>query len=137
MYAPKASAGRQHLRLGGLRGEALEHVVGPAQQLGPVLGAHAERVADHDHRERRGDVAHEVGAAVVDHRVEDLGARLAHLRLAVPHAARGEPLVHELAALQVGGVVHVDHVGSGPCWGRMPPALEKSSVRCDTSFTSA
>ena len=63
--------------------------------------------------------------AVVDHGVEDLGARLAHLRLAVPHPARREALVHELAALQVGGVVHVDHhAAAGPVGADAPGARE-------------
>ncbi len=41
---------------------ALEHVVGPPQQVVAVVGRHAEHVADHDDGQRRRDVAHEVAA---------------------------------------------------------------------------
>ena len=47
--------------------ERLEHVVGPAQQVGAVLGRDAEHVADHDHRQRGGDVADEVALAPLAH----------------------------------------------------------------------
>ena len=130
--------GGRLLLLGRLGGQALEHVVGPAEQLGAVFGADSERVADHDHREGSGDVVDEVGTAPLDHGVEDLRAGLPHLRLAVPHPSRREALVDELAPLEVVGIVHVDHHRQRRSWlGRMPPALENTSGWRDTSLMSA
>ena len=71
-----------------LAAQALEHVVGPPQQVGPVLGPHAERVADHDHRQVGGDVVDEVGLALLADGVEDLVQASAH-RLARCRAPAG------------------------------------------------
>ena len=117
------------LRLGGLGGQALEHVVGPAQQLGPVLGAHAEGVADHDHRERGGDVADEVGARRA--RSRRRGSRRTPAapaaRCRAP-AAGVKPLFTSLRRCRWSGSSMSIIIGSGPWSGRMPPALENTSV---------
>ena len=85
------------------------HVVGPAQQVVAVFGRDAEHVADQHHRERRGDVAHEVALAPLAHPVDDRVALVADVVLAVADAAGREAAVHELAPLPVLGIVHVDH----------------------------
>ena len=105
---------------------ALHHVVGPAQEIGAVLGPHAERVADHDHGQVGGDVVDEVALAVLAHGVDDLGARPPHGRLAVADPLRGEAAVDELPALEVGGVVHVDHHRQG-----CEPGPDAAGVRED------
>ncbi len=99
-------------------GEGGEHGVAPRQELVPVLGGHAQVVADHDQRQRGGDVPDEVALAALGHPVDDLVADLADLVGALADPSGGEALVDELAPPQVLGVVHVDHhrdgVGVGP-----------------------
>src|SRR5439155_26315518 len=98
-------------------GEALEHAVGPVQEGRPVVGGDAEGVADHDHREPGGDVHDEVALTSFADGVDDLVAGPPHRRLALLHAPGREALVDELAALQVGGIVHVDHHRYGSAVG--------------------
>jgi hypothetical protein len=100
--------------------QAPQQVVRPLHELGPVLGRHAEGVADHDQRQRGGDVPHEVARPPLAHGVDDLVAHPADLLLLVPHHAGREAPVDQLAALPVVGVVHVDHHRQGG--GRRPDA---------------
>ena len=65
-------AGGLDLLRGRLGGEALEHVVGPPEQVGAVLGPHAEGVADHDHRQVGGHLVDEVALAALDDGIDDL-----------------------------------------------------------------
>ncbi len=113
-------------------------VVGPAQEVGAVLGADAEGVADHDHRQVGGDVVDEVGLALLADRVEDLGAGLLDHRQALADPAGREALVDEHPPLEVGGVVHVDHHREGALAG--PDAAGVTSTVAGSvamAFTSA
>ena len=94
--------------------EAADQVVGPAQQAVAVLGQHAEHVADHDHRQRRGDLAHEVDAALLRGASSiSAGADRADPRLVLGDAARREAAVHQVAAPLVIVAVEVDHRRDG------------------------
>ena len=75
---PGLHLGGELLRI--LAAERAHQVVGPAQQPLVVLGLDAEQVADHDQREPRRDVAHELALAALGDVVEDLRADLAHAR---------------------------------------------------------
>ena len=97
------------LLVGGAPALRTDEVVGPAQQIVAVFGCDAEHVADQDHRERRGDVAHEIALALLADLVDDRVGDGADLGLAGPYSTRREPLVDELAPLPVLGIVHVDH----------------------------
>ena len=79
--------GLDALLLGGVAALRAHHVVGPPQQVAAVLGLDAEHVADQDHRQRRGDVVHEVALAALAHRVDDRVAGVADLLLAVADRA--------------------------------------------------
>ena len=97
-------------QLGGRRRRGRrQHLLGPAQQPVAVLGRHAQQVADHDHRQRRGDLAHEVAAALFADCVDQLRHDPPDLRLVILDAALGEALVDERAPELVLRVVHVDH----------------------------
>jgi hypothetical protein len=98
-------------------GEAAQHVVGPRHQRVAVLGCHAERVADHDQREQRGDVPDEVARTLLAHPVDDLVAHAPDLRLLIAHALGCEPPVDQLAPVPVLGIVHVDHHRERPVVG--------------------
>ena len=110
----------EHLLLGRAAALRAHHVVGPPQQVVAVFGRDAEHVADQHHRERRGDVAHEVALAALAHPVDDRVALVADVVLVVADATGRESAVHELASLPVLGIVHLDHhrerksVGSDP-----------------------
>ena len=105
---PGLHRARRQLRRRRRRGRR-QHLLGPAQQAVAVLGRHAEQVADHDHRQRRGDLAHEVAAPLLADRVDQLRHDPPDLRLVILDAALGEALVDERAAQLVLRVVHVDH----------------------------
>jgi hypothetical protein len=111
--------------VGGAAALRLEHVVGPAEQVAAVLGGHAQHVADHHHRQQRGDVVDEVALAALDHRVDDLVAHLAHLVGLVAHPAGGEAAVDQLAPAPVLGVVHVDHHRQRPVVGPDAPGVRE------------
>ena len=93
----------------GIAGERAHHGVAPLEQHLAVLGREAQLVADHDQRQRGGDVPHEVALAPLADAVDDLVADRADLVLALAHPAGREAPVHELAPRPVLRVVHVDH----------------------------
>jgi hypothetical protein len=100
------------------RAQGLQHVVRPAQQGVPVLGGHAQHVADHDHGQRSGDVVDEVGRALFAHPVDDGIADGADALFALADAFGGEALADQATAAHVFGGIEVDHhwqgVGVGP-----------------------
>ena len=59
----------------------------------------AEHVADHDHRQRRGEVAHEVTLALLAHAVDQVVADRAMVRLAGPQRAGVKPRLTSLRRL--------------------------------------
>jgi hypothetical protein len=105
LHDPIHDVGRRRHRQSG------DELVGPAQQHVAVLGLDAEEVADHDHRQVRGDVVHEVALAAGRDRVDELVADAADAGLVVLDPARRQPLVHEVPPAPVVGIVEVDHRG--------------------------
>ena len=126
------------LLLGRVAALRAHHVVRPAQQVVAVLGRHAEHVADHDHRQRRGEVAHEVALAPLAHPIDE---RVARCRGAPPRCrARGvgvKPRLTSLRRFQCAGSSMSIIIGSGPESGRMPPAFENVDGSFDAASTAA
>ena len=83
--------------------------VRPVQQLGVVGLGEAHQLADHVHRQRRGDVGDDVALAPLDDGVEQRRDPLAQVRLVVLHPAQREPDADHPPPPGVLGRVHVDH----------------------------
>ena len=58
------------------------------EQLAAVARRHAEHVADHDHRERRREVVHEVALTPLADAVDQVVADLTEVRLGGAHRGR-------------------------------------------------
>jgi len=114
---------RQHLGLQQLRvvrSQGAHEVVAPVQELLPIGGRDAQQVADGDERQPRSHVPHQVELPALGGRVQERSGGAADRVLLVANPTRCEPLVDELAPLEVLRVVGVDHarhrglVGSDP-----------------------
>jgi hypothetical protein len=93
----------------GVAAQRSQHVVRPPQQLVAVGGRDAQHVADHHHRERSREIAHEVALTVLAHAVDEIVTDLGDVVARRAHPSGREAAAHELAPLQVAGRVHVDH----------------------------
>ncbi len=91
------------------RALALQHVVGPAQQVVTRFGMYSEKVTDGNEGQWSRYVAYEVALPPLADIVEDVVADLTQPSLARTHALGGESLAHETAPSLVLGGVHVDH----------------------------
>ena len=140
----RSGRGEHHLHRG-VAALRAHHGVGPVQQPVAVFRRDAEQVADHDHRQRRRDVAHEVALAALAHRVDDRVAGPSDSRFQRLDSARGEAAAHQLAAHVVRRVVHVDHhrqrrecpAGCHRCWRTGPDRVRlrrrRRTSRCPTT----
>ena len=94
---------------GHLRAQGGKHVVGPLQEHAALLGEHTQHVADDGHRQRRGQIMHEVALAALTHRVNEVVTELTYRCPLVLHPLAGETGVDQLAPQQMHRIVHVDH----------------------------
>ncbi len=83
--------------------------VAAGQERRAVLFGNAQHVADHDHRQAVGEVAHDVHAAAVDHPVELGVDQRLDARPHVGDAAGGEGLGHQSAQARMVGRVEHQH----------------------------
>ena len=117
---------------------ALDHVVGPPQQIVAVLGRDAEHVADHDHRQRRREVADEVALAALAHAVDDGRRTCRAISCSLSRTRSGvKPRLTSLRRFQCSGSSMSIIIGSGPESGRMPPAFENVAGSFDAPSTAA
>ena len=104
-----------------------------------MLGADAQGVADHDHRQVGGDVVDEVGLALLAHRVEDLGAGLRDTAGSLSRTRRGvKPLLTSIRRLRWAGSSMSIIIGRAALAG--PDAAggrEGAPGPSTTAFTSA
>ena len=92
--------GLHHRLQSGLVGgctQTAHQIVGPLQQRRAVLRQHPEHVADHGHRQRRGEIADEVALAAFAHRIDEGVAQGVDSGGLIGHPLAGEPGVDELA----------------------------------------
>jgi hypothetical protein len=81
----------------------------PAMELREVLAGEPEHPCDHVHRERQRALAHELGLAAVDERVDALvDDRTDHFGFPAFHRLTAERLLHEPAVGVVLGLVHLE-----------------------------
>ena len=119
-----------------LRGR--QHLLGPAQQPVAVLGRHAEQVADHDHRQRRRDLAHEVAAPLLADGVDQLRHDAPDLRARDPRrGACVKPLLTSARRSLCCGSSMLIIDGSGGESGRELRREQKSSGDFETFITSS
>ncbi len=86
--------------------------VAASQERRAVILGDAQHVADHDHRQAMGEIAHDVHLALVGHAIELLVDDLLDARPHVGDAAGGEGLGHQAAQPRmVGRVLHQHGAG--------------------------
>ncbi len=91
----------------------MHQAVGPLAELQPVLGRHAQQIADDDDRQRNGQRRHELAPAVADELRELLTYQAAHPGFERGDRSRGEPRAHRSAQLVVLGIVEREDVARG------------------------
>ncbi len=104
---------------------AAHQVVRPLEQRRVIFGGDPERVADHDEREPRREVADEVHLAALAHGVDQGVDHLDDARLLGAHPRRREALVDQPPPAEVLRVVEVDHHRRRSRLGTDPPGVRE------------